>query len=108
MTDAPSINELLATVPLHGPTRESSIAPDPTWGGRVPSPITAALMQSEDPAVAPMWLLWRTGRKVGRTIYAQIGEQPSDGDVLIGMMDTRELADEAVRAHNLTLARVQA
>jgi hypothetical protein len=32
---------------------------------------------------------WRTGRKVGRTIYAQIGDQPSDHDPLLGLMDTR-------------------
>jgi hypothetical protein len=43
---------------------------------------------------------WRTGRKVGRTIYAQIGEQPSDLDVLIGVMDTTVLAQQAVRDHN--------
>lgn len=43
---------------------------------------------------------WRTGRKVGRTIYRMIGNTPSDADELIGLMDTRELAEEAVRAHN--------
>lgn len=45
-------------------------------------------------------LPWRTGRKVGRTIYAQLGPEPSDDDVLIGMMDTPELAAEAVGCHN--------
>lgn len=44
--------------------------------------------------------LWRTGRKVGRTIYAQAGREPSDVDELIGVMDTPDLAEEAVRAHN--------
>lgn len=48
----------------------------------------------------PVDLPWRTGRKVGRTIYAQVRIEPSDGDVLIGMMDSRELASEAVEAHN--------
>lgn len=43
---------------------------------------------------------WRTGRKLGRTIYAIIGQNASDIDVLIGMMDTVELAEEAVMAHN--------
>lgn len=38
---------------------------------------------------------WRTGRKVGRTIYAQLGDEPSDADALIGVMDTRELAETA-------------
>ena len=47
--------------------------------------------------------VWRTGRKVGRTIYAQLGDKPSDDDLLIGTLDTKELAKEAVRAHNVTL-----
>jgi len=47
---------------------------------------------------------WRTGRKVGRTIYAIPYPESGtdrDEDPLIGVMDTRELAAEAVRAHNL-------
>jgi hypothetical protein len=51
----------------------------------------------------PLQNRWRVGRKVGRTIYAQIGPEPSDDDVLIGVMDTRALAEEAVAAHNATL-----
>lgn len=43
---------------------------------------------------------YRTGRKVGRTIYRQAGPEPSDGDVLIGMMDTPELAAAVVAAMN--------
>ncbi len=46
---------------------------------------------------------WRTGRKVGRTIYAQLGPEPSDDDPIIGMMDTPELAEQAVRDHNQSL-----
>lgn len=49
---------------------------------------------------------WRTGRKVGRTIYALLSDdpqQPSDDDPLIGTMDTPALAAEAARAHNLDL-----
>lgn len=46
---------------------------------------------------------WRVGRKVGRTIYALLGDELSDADVLIGVMDTPELAKEAVDAHNLQL-----
>lgn len=47
---------------------------------------------------------WRNGRKVGRTIYAQMGPEPSDDDPLIGVMDTRVLAADAVCAHNAVLA----
>lgn len=43
---------------------------------------------------------WRVGRKLGRTIYEAVGSEPSDADVLIGMMDTVELAESVVRAFN--------
>lgn len=43
---------------------------------------------------------WRTGRRVGRTIYRQLGPVPSDEDPLIGVMDTPELAGLAVDAVN--------
>lgn len=46
---------------------------------------------------------WRTGRKVGRTIYVQIGDEPSDHDLLIGVMDTPHLADAAVTAYNASV-----
>ena len=43
---------------------------------------------------------WRTGRKVGRTIYRQVGDGPSDADELVGVMDTPELARMVVDALN--------
>jgi hypothetical protein len=43
---------------------------------------------------------WRVGRRVGRTIYVCITPEPSDVDALIGVMDSPELAAEAVAAHN--------
>jgi hypothetical protein len=48
----------------------------------------------------PSILRWRTGRKVGRTIYAQPGAYAADEDILIGVMDTPKLARETVMAHN--------
>lgn len=47
---------------------------------------------------------WRVGRKVGRTIYchrpgATDGEPAYDG-YLIGVMDSLELAEDAVHWHN--------
>lgn len=60
----------------------------------------------QDPSVFIRWP-WRTGRSVGRTIYAHpVGAE--DGDIaydgfLIGLFDTSELAAAAVRAHNLTI-----
>jgi hypothetical protein len=43
---------------------------------------------------------WRTGRKVRRTIYAQLGSFASDDDRLIGTMDTPELAAQACAGRN--------
>ncbi len=51
---------------------------------------------------------WRTGRHVGRTIYEQLSDGPSDDDTLIGVMDSPELAAEACRCHNAMLAGVAA
>ena len=45
-------------------------------------------------------LPWRTGRKTGRVLYAQLGEEASGDDPVIGIMDTPELAREAAVAHN--------
>jgi hypothetical protein len=45
-------------------------------------------------------VIWRVGRKVGRTIYEQLGPEPSDDDELIGVMDTVELAAIVVQAVN--------
>lgn len=50
-----------------------------------------------DPSLA---YRWRTGRKLGRTIYMQIGPEPSDEDEFIGLMDTADLAEQIVVSHN--------
>jgi hypothetical protein len=43
---------------------------------------------------------WRVGRTLGRTLYIQVGEEPSKEDRCIGLMDTRELAEQVVAAVN--------
>lgn len=48
---------------------------------------------------------YRAGRKVGRTVYAQAYDEPTDADVLIGLMDTPELAALVVQALNEMVAR---
>ncbi len=48
----------------------------------------------------PEQLRWRVGRKLGRTVYAMHGDEPSDHDVFIGLFDTRALAETAVADHN--------
>jgi hypothetical protein len=51
-------------------------------------------------------LSWRTGRSLGRTIYARTGgEDDWKADTVIGMMDTPELAEAACAAHNEALKR---
>lgn len=50
-----------------------------------------------------MWapyLRWRRGTSVGRTIYAQLGRNPSKRDVLLMTADTPKLAELLVRAAN--------
>jgi hypothetical protein len=48
--------------------------------------------------------LWRTGRSLGRTIYAQAGTGAAKGDQLLGLMETTEIADYVVELHNRDLA----
>ena len=48
-------------------------------------------------------LRWRTGRKVGRTIYVCTEDENRDYDILIGVMDSPALAAEAVECHNARL-----
>ena len=50
--------------------------------------------------VHPSTLPWRVGRRVKRTVYQMVGEQPSSKDQVIGMMDTPELAAYVVAAVN--------
>jgi hypothetical protein len=47
---------------------------------------------------------WRTGRKVGKNIYAIVGAEPSDDDIDIGRMDSESVAAIAVLQHNNALA----
>lgn len=54
-------------------------------------------MSTLDPMARP----WRVGPKSGRPIYIQVGDAVDyEADVLIGVMDTPELAAEVVRLHN--------
>ena len=45
-------------------------------------------------------LPWRTGQKLGRTLYGQLGDEPSDEDPLLGLMETKALAEQVVAAVN--------
>jgi hypothetical protein len=51
--------------------------------------------------------LWRVGRSVGRTVYRMVGPNASKDDVLIGMMDTPELAKQVVEAVNAMRTRLK-
>lgn len=41
---------------------------------------------------------WRTGQKLGRTLYLQEGPLPSEADRFLGMMEKPELAELVVEA----------
>jgi hypothetical protein len=43
---------------------------------------------------------FRQGRSVGRTLFLQRGDEPSDADALIGVMDTPDLAKTVVTSVN--------
>lgn len=46
---------------------------------------------------------WRIGRSLGRTVYLQVGFEPSKDDVLLGLMETAFLAQHVVALHNAGL-----
>jgi hypothetical protein len=50
-------------------------------------------------------LPWRTGRTLGRTLYARTGGDDYKADTCIGVLDTPELAEAACAAHNADLIR---
>lgn len=51
--------------------------------------------------ISPENYKWRTGRKLGRTIYAMHNkDQASDNDIFIGIMDSSYIAERVVRDHN--------
>lgn len=55
-----------------------------------------------------MALPWRTGRRNHRVLYAVIGEEPSDDDIMIGSVDAPEIAHLIVLHHNRGRSRVVA
>lgn len=75
---------------------------DPDWGEEVPSLLPDGPHPGRGVNGVPdlVRVPWRVGRRVGRTVYAVVGLDPSDDDILIGVMDTRALASAVVRAHN--------
>jgi hypothetical protein len=48
---------------------------------------------------------WRVGRKLGHTVYAQLGRGPSDDDVFLFTTHNRALAEHIVAEHNELRAR---
>jgi hypothetical protein len=54
-----------------------------------------------DLAVLP----WRTGRTLGRTVYAVTGTGDHKADTFIGIFETRELAAAACVAHNTAITQ---
>ena len=46
----------------------------------------------------------RVGRKVGRTVYVQVLNRPTDDDLLIGVFDSPEIAQTFVTAVRIARA----
>lgn len=46
---------------------------------------------------------WRTGSRNGRTLYVQLGMEPTDHDPCIGMADSVPIAQRIVADHNKAL-----
>lgn len=43
---------------------------------------------------------FRVGRKLRRTIYVQLGSEPGDDDMFVGIADTSDLAQHIIDSHN--------
>jgi hypothetical protein len=50
---------------------------------------------------------WRVGRSLGRSVYARVGDD-LDGDVFVGLMETRALAAQVVADHNAVITATKA
>lgn len=94
---------------LHGPEFNPRLGRgllvDGATGLRCAAVASCTVRVGENRRTAPdlLKLPWRVGRHVGRTIYAMVNVETSDADVLIGVMDSRELAEAACLAHNFEL-----
>jgi len=73
-----------------------------SWGSIPPDQVRRLLYGAQD-GPDLLSLPWRTGRKNHRTIYVQLGAEPSDDDPFIGCLDSGELAAEACAGHNALL-----
>jgi hypothetical protein len=96
------IDEGIGAAKAIGPVRQAilaSAAPPAGLSAPVPAGTAPAVPEEADGqrvAEGP----YRVGRKVGRTIYRMAGNEPSDTDELIGVMDSPALAAFAVRGMN--------
>lgn len=51
-------------------------------------------------------LPWRVGRSLGRTVYAQVSEDPTKSDMFLGIFDSKGAAQYVVDLHNKSLREV--
>lgn len=51
----------------------------------------------------PVAVRWRVGRKLRRTLYAQLGPESSDDDPLLGLVDDEDVAVHICAVHNASL-----
>ena len=79
------------------------------WPPKTTAPI--AVSYDDDPEATAVLFdvkAFRTGRKLGRTVYAMASVVPSDEDVLVGVMETPYMASVVVDLLNLRLETLAA
>jgi hypothetical protein len=92
--------EATATLPELFAARKRGTRPMREWMRREPLEVQALFPPDADGAAESIWPAMRAGRKVKRTLYLQRGRSPADGDELVGIVDTGELAAEVVARWN--------
>lgn len=63
------------------------------WPPKTTAPIAVTYDNAPDcVAVLVEPVCFRVGGKLGRTVYAQLGDEPSEKDLLVGLMETPYMA----------------
>jgi hypothetical protein len=97
MTDDELTRRVIANLPRTWIIHDTETGRAWTWSAAQDTWVVGTVAPEPDMFLTDRW---RQGRKVRRTIYAQRGDEPSDDDPLIGVMDTPALAFAVVYEHN--------
>jgi hypothetical protein len=103
MTDVPAIPPEAVRLALAARRDALIDRPDPTVLSD--ETLTRIMLEAAAPFLAADLTeeQWRTGRTLGRTMYARTGGTGRKADTEFGMLDTREIAARACDDHNAVL-----